>query len=343
MPSSTIDSNSSLLGISVILPVFNSQRTLSECLSSIDEQDYPKDLVQMVIVDGGSTDSTLTIARQAEGATIVRNWRRTGEAGKALGVKCAHNEIFAFIDSDNVLDDPLWFRKMTKPFSDLKIVASEPLYYSRRQRDPAITRYCALIGANDPLAVYLGNHDRYCYFKRRWTGIAVEQKDNGEYLSVSLKGRILPTFGANGFLVRGDIVRRLVPNHFLFDIDLVQELARKGDFSIAKVKIGVVHLFASSLTLFVRKSYRRARDYWFYSRKGARSYQWKEQSRLQLLKFVLFSITIVPMAKDACTGYKSSPDTSWFFHPLACFLVLWVYSATFMTNLRTSLSGTRAG
>ena len=333
---------SDLPGVSIILPVFNSERTLNECLSSIENQEYPRDLVQIVIVDGGSTDSTLAIARQIGNSTMVRNRQRTGEAGKALGVRCADNEIFAFIDSDNVLDDPLWLQKMVKPFSNFNIVASEPLYYSHRHGDPVIPRYCALIGANDPLTVYLGNHDRYCYFKKTWTGVAVEQRDCGEYLLVKLKGRILPTFGANGFLVRGDAVRAFGAKHFLFDVDLVQHLAKNGDLSIAKVKIGVVHLFASSLSLFIRKSYRRARDYWFYSAIGERSYPWKDQSRVRLLKFVLFSITFFPTAKDACTGYKSSPDASWFFHPLACFLVLCVYSASLVTNIGTSVRGTKA-
>jgi glycosyltransferase involved in cell wall biosynthesis len=330
------------LGVSVILPVFNSERTLKECLSSIELQEYPKDLLQIIIVDGGSTDSTLRIATHALNSTIVQNPRRTGEAGKAIGVQWAGNEILAFIDSDNVLSDKLWLRKMTKPFSDLSIVASEPLYYSHRRHDPVITRYCALIGANDPLTVYLGNHDRYCYFRRTWTGVPVEQKDCGEYLSVKLKGRILPTFGANGFLVRRDIVREFGATSFLFDVDLVQHLARAGNLSLAKVKIGVIHLFASSLGLFMRKTYRRARDYWFYSATGARSYPWTDQSRVKLLKFVLFSITFIPTAEDARRGYESAPDTAWFFHPFASFIVLWAYSVSLVTNMGTILRGRRA-
>jgi len=145
--------------ISIIIPVYNSARTLRECLSAIARQEFPKQLVEVIVVDGGSTDSTLQIAREMPDVKIVSNKLRTGEAGKAVGARMAKNEILAFVDSDNILDNSRWLQKMTRPFSEPNIVASEPLYFTHRLEDPAITRYCALIGANDPLTVYIGNYD----------------------------------------------------------------------------------------------------------------------------------------------------------------------------------------
>jgi len=228
--------------VSIIIPVYNSERTLKECLSSIAKQDFPKQLVEVIVVDGGSTDSTLQIAKEMPDVKIASNKLRTGEAGKAVGARLARNEILAFVDSDNILDSSLWLQKMTAPFSEATIVASEPLYFTHRPEDPAVTRYCALIGANDPLTVYIGNYDRYSYLKKQWTQVPVRQKDSGQYLSIELSGEILPTFGANGFLVLRKLVQGSGFRSFLFDVDFVQSLTAISGLKIAKVKLGITHL-----------------------------------------------------------------------------------------------------
>jgi len=51
-----------------ITPTYNSERTLQDCLESIKHQDYPD--VEIIIADGGSTDSTLEIARNYETVTL---------------------------------------------------------------------------------------------------------------------------------------------------------------------------------------------------------------------------------------------------------------------------------
>jgi glycosyltransferase involved in cell wall biosynthesis len=324
--------------VSVIVPVFNSARTLKECLASIEKQEYPRNLVEVIIVDGGSTDSTLRIAEEMPNVVIARNSLRSGEAGKATGANLAKHELLAFVDSDNVLDDPLWLQKMTRPFSDPSIAASEPLFFNHRPKDPLVTRYCALIGANDPLTVYVGNYDRFSYLRKQWTEVPVRQKDCGDYISVDLSGKLLPTFGANGFLVSKKLVHVSGQKSFLFDLDLVQTLAEGGGLRIAKVKVGITHLFAPGMNLFVKKSYRRIRDYLFYSRCGVRKYAWQSHPRIRYLKFALFSFSVVPMLRDAAKGYRELPDRAWLIHPFACFLLLTVYGAYIATTPRQGLS-----
>ncbi|MDO8725183.1 MAG: glycosyltransferase [Candidatus Methanoperedens sp.] len=87
-------SNSS---ISIITPTYNSAKTLTSCLDSIKAQNYKGD-IEIIIADGGSTDSTLEIAQKYTNK-IYPNPLKTGEAGKAAGVKHAKNEIIALIDS----------------------------------------------------------------------------------------------------------------------------------------------------------------------------------------------------------------------------------------------------
>jgi glycosyltransferase involved in cell wall biosynthesis len=304
---------------------------------SIAKQDYPKELIQTLIVDGGSTDSTLDIAMESSNATVVSNTLRTGEAGKAVGVAYARNAILAFIDSDNILDDPSWLRRMTGPFSDPEIVASEPLYFSHHRNDPMVTRYCALAGANDPLTIYLGNHDRYSFIDGCWTELSIDEKDCGDYLSVDLRASALPTFGSNGFLVLKEVVDMLIPSRFLFDVDMVVGLAEMGGLRIAKVKVGITHIFAYNVLWFLRKSYRRIRDHEYYQTRGLRRYPWTTYPRIRFLKFVLFSLTFLGTLRDARRGCRRFPDLAWLFHPFACFCVTIIYATVIMANPSNAL------
>ncbi len=97
-----------LPSVSIVTPVYNSEEVLGSCLQSIREQDYPQDKIEIIIVDGDSADNTLEIARQFEVDKILTNPLKAGEAGKAIGINTASNEIIAFIDSNNILLEKDW-------------------------------------------------------------------------------------------------------------------------------------------------------------------------------------------------------------------------------------------
>jgi len=297
------------------------------------EQDYPREKIEIIIADGGSKDKTLEIAEKFEVDKILHNPLRTGEAGKAVGVEAAKNEIILLQDSDNILNGRGWLREMVEPFEDTSIVGAEPLYYTYRKEDSLITRYCALLGMNDPVCLYLGNYDRYSYVTGKWTELLVKTRDNGNYLLLELDERNIPTIGANGFLVRARALKKVKYKPYLFDIDVVYQFIMMGQNKFAKVKIGIVHLFANNVRTFVRKTYRRIRDYLFYEKNGMRKYPWKRQSRIRISKFAFYTLLIIPIVKDSVKGYKKMPDKAWLFHPLGCWLTFFTYSFVFITHL----------
>jgi glycosyltransferase involved in cell wall biosynthesis len=110
------ESQKSNPSIPIITPTFNSAKTLTSCLESIKNQNYQGE-IEIIIADGGSTDSTLEIAQKYTDK-IYPNSLKTGEAGKAVGVKHAKNEIIALIDSDNILPSRDWLSRMAEPFQD---------------------------------------------------------------------------------------------------------------------------------------------------------------------------------------------------------------------------------
>ena len=312
--------------VSFIIPVYNSERVLPQCLAAIQEQDYPMERVEIIIADGGSTDNTLQIAREFGVHQILPNPLKTGEAGKAVGARAARHEILAFVDSDNYLEGSQWLNRMVAAFQDPDIVASEPLFYTYRREDPSITRYCALMGMNDPFCYFIGNYDRYNAITGKWTELPIEQEDRGDYLKLELGDSMLPTIGANGFLIRREVLLAATFEPYLFDIDILSELAHNSPVSMAKVKIGIIHFFADSFRAVLRKQHRRIEDYLYYRHQGMRRYTWNRIPRSKLLLFIGATLTVFPLIVDVLRGFRKKPDSAWWWHVPMCWATLGIYS-----------------
>jgi len=330
--------------ISFVIPTLNAEKTLRECLNSIINQDYPREKMEIVIVDAGSKDKTLDIFYEYKNIykdlrfILTRNPNKTTESGKSVGVKESNNEIIALVDGDNILDGKDWLKKMTAPFEDAEVVASEPLYFSYRKEDCLLVRYFALLGMNDPICLFLGNYDRYCYLTGKWTELEVTSIDNGDYLIIELEKNNIPTIGANGFLVRKKYVLETNYQPYLFDLDMVYQMVENGHRKFAKVKLSIIHLFADKIGIFAKKQKRRIMDYLFYKKNNLRFYPWQKINRKGLVKFVLYSFLVIPLLMETLKGYSKVRDKAWFFHPLACWITLYIYTqytlrGIFKTNI----------
>ncbi len=93
--------------VSVVVPAFNRASFLPRCLAALFAQTYPRDRVEVVLVDDGSTDGTAQAAR-----ALAREWggrmrvveKPNGAPASArnAGVRVATGEIIAFTDADCV-------------------------------------------------------------------------------------------------------------------------------------------------------------------------------------------------------------------------------------------------
>jgi glycosyltransferase involved in cell wall biosynthesis len=88
--------------ITVIMPTLNSEKTIDLALNSLSKQTYPKDRIEILVIDGGSKDSTVQIALKY-GATILPNPKVQPEHAKSIGLNKAKGEYAMFLDSDEVL------------------------------------------------------------------------------------------------------------------------------------------------------------------------------------------------------------------------------------------------
>jgi glycosyltransferase involved in cell wall biosynthesis len=312
--------------VTVVIPTFNSGRYLDECLRALREQDYPQNRVEVVIADAGSTDGTLEIARSHGVDRIVDNPLRTGEAGKAAGIRAAGGDLIAFVDSDNVVVGEDWLARMTEPFADPDVMGAEPRRWHHRREDHYINRWHALAGVADPLTLYVGNYCRESLVTNTWTGYPHRSERRDGWEKVSLDPRWVPVLGANGFVVRAAVLSEVDIGDYLFDLDAVYEAVQRGHREVALVDVPVRHYFCDGLAGFRHKTRRRGDDFLYFRSRGQRTYPWGGRQRRGMVDFVFSTVLVAPVLLDAVRGWRRKPDPAWAFHPVACWLTLAIYT-----------------
>lgn len=98
-----IDRRNVMFYVTIILPVYNERRYIKKCLNSIIDNDYPKDKLELLIIDGGSNDGTLEIIREYackyNFIKILHNPYRYQVYGLNIGIREAKGEIIIRMDA----------------------------------------------------------------------------------------------------------------------------------------------------------------------------------------------------------------------------------------------------
>lgn len=309
--------------ISFIIPTLNSGTVLDHCLKSISSQNFDQNQIEILIVDGGSTDNTVSISHKYN-CIIINNPLKTAESAKSLGIKSAHGQYVALVDSDNILPTHNWLKKMLLPFKNKNIIGTEPWEYTYRQSGGFIERYSALSGVNDPYALISNIYDRQNKIRKSWNGLSIKVKNYPSYQTFSIN-QPLPSIGANGTIYRRSDILKYFDSPYLIDIDLLSIIASKTtNRMFAKVKVGIIHSYCeSSISKFISKQNRRVTDLYVYQSSRPKSFV--SSQFWNNIKFSFYVVLILPMLIDTVRGYLATPDPAWLFHPLACTITLYIY------------------
>jgi GT2 family glycosyltransferase len=105
--------------VSIVVPVLNGGATIQPLLESLLDIHYPKAKIEIVIVDGMSTDGTKNIVAEYPVRFLVEK-RKGPNAARNTGIKHAFGEIIAFTDSDCIVPKD-WIKKIVSDFRDPRI------------------------------------------------------------------------------------------------------------------------------------------------------------------------------------------------------------------------------
>lgn len=94
--------------LSIVIPVFNSEKYLSECLSSLFVQEQ-SGKIEVICVDDGSTDQSLKIIKEYSTRQVNLRWiaqeNRGVSSARNKGMKIARGDYITFVDSDDWLEE----------------------------------------------------------------------------------------------------------------------------------------------------------------------------------------------------------------------------------------------
>ncbi len=113
--------------ISIIIPTLNEEKYLPLCLNSISSIDYARDLIEIIVVDNGSTDQTQSIAH-SYGAKVFCDDSKNVSGLRNLGASHSTGTILAFVDADCIVSkDWLSNSQMYFDKNDIAAWGSPPL------------------------------------------------------------------------------------------------------------------------------------------------------------------------------------------------------------------------
>ncbi|OGD47151.1 hypothetical protein A3K79_01740 [Candidatus Bathyarchaeota archaeon RBG_13_46_16b] len=125
--------------VSVIVPVKNGAQKIAGLLDSLMQVDYDKEMLEIVVVDGNSSDNTREIVLRYPTVKLLTEERPGLNAARNTGIKNSAGEVIAFTDSDCIVSKN-WVRKIVEDFGEKEVgcVGGNAL----RFYDDLISRYC---------------------------------------------------------------------------------------------------------------------------------------------------------------------------------------------------------
>lgn len=318
--------NKQLPSISIIARTLNTNISMfTRVLEAVKKQKYPKELIEYIVVDSGSTNGTIKLAKKY-GCKVIENVTIGEDAQASIGIKAAKGDIILDLESDNIITSNDWFLKMVKPFMENKeVFFTYSAYNSYEKNMPATTRYCALFGSPDPVLYYLGKSEKLRLTEKKYNKGKII-KENSDYYVVEFNRENLPTLGANGCMFLRSAINKVNKDPIKFThTDAVAEMLDLGYTTFGVVKNSIIHMANPSVMgLIKRKVQIKTR---FYDRlRGKRKYLVfnpnSNKDRLKLILCVIFSLTIIEPLIESLRGYFKIRDKAWFLHPLVSFLMV---------------------
>jgi len=215
------------LKISVIIPIYNSEKTLTDCLTSVLNQTYEN--YEVIAVDNSSTDSSKEIIKQFMKKNKKIKYffeeKKGRGAARNCGIKNSTGEIIVMTDSDCIVPEN-WIEKLTKLIREGKEIAC------------------------------MGSEKET--IKSFWTKNIQEQNSN--LIKESLHREYTTHLDTKNFSIRSDIVKSLMFNSnlkALEDFEFKLRFQKIGKIRFIK-NLKVKHSHRNSLKSFIKNNFERA-------------------------------------------------------------------------------------
>lgn len=338
--------------LSVVIATYNSEKTLSMVIGALEKQSFSRKKYEVLVIDGGSLDSTIRLAKKHK-CKVIPNPRTEPVFAKFLGFKAAKGKFIMYLDHDEVLLNPKSIEKrMSLLSADKNIVAALNSGYQSPAGFSLINDYSIEFG--DPFS---------CFIYRL-------SKRSGIFLKTMLER--YPSENAGQEIVTFDFaaMRKNPPIMELVAMGSIFSLAEarkafgpqaenppslphvfyylsKADKKIAIMREDpILHYSADSLGKFLSKiKWRIKNNIKFRKRLGDAGFAGREQFGGQFFAykkylFLPYSLLLFPVIIDSIYLAGSRRNARYLLHFPLCLYTVWLisyYSASKFMGLKIEL------
>lgn len=301
-----------MIKISVIIPTYNNTGVLEYFFKQLTKQTYKN--VEYIVSDGGSSDSTTSIAK-SYGALVVNNPQRLADPGVRIGMQNASGDLLIVMAVDNFFYDIHSFEKIVEIFKDKRIYAAFPKQDSLKE-DNVYTKYRNTF--SDPISHFMYGHATNGrtfgrYYKTKYK--------NNSFVVYDYKSQpVYPLIAfAQGFIIR----KRIINDKDVFDdIKPVHDMIDKGRDIAYIFSVSLVHRTYKNRLDFAKKIRWPTRNLLEKRDMGLNiRYQYfplKVKIKMYLWPFYSLSIAFPFMV--SVYGLITEKESMWLFHPIICFV-----------------------
>jgi glycosyltransferase involved in cell wall biosynthesis len=106
-----------MISISVIVPFYNSERYIGQCIEALLNQEYPEERYEIIFINNNSTDSSADIIRRHPRIKLISERKRGSYSARNRGLQEANGRVIAFTDSDCVPSAD-WLKEIESAMAD---------------------------------------------------------------------------------------------------------------------------------------------------------------------------------------------------------------------------------
>ncbi|MEM5829583.1 MAG: glycosyltransferase family 2 protein [Candidatus Aenigmatarchaeota archaeon] len=111
--------------VSIVIPTYNSEKTLAKCLESIKNQSYNN--IEVIVVDSSSSDRTVKISKEFGVDIIQTNWKLLG--ARYLGFEKSKGSFILMMDSDQILKNESVIKRALELMKNYDMLVLEEFTY----------------------------------------------------------------------------------------------------------------------------------------------------------------------------------------------------------------------
>lgn len=297
--------------ISIVTATLNAEKYLVYFFECLNKQTYPKDRIEIIAADGGSTDGTRKLVQKNHGI-IVENPYVLAEPGATLGMKKATGDLICVLAADNYFEKKDDLAKIVKIFQNKEIYAAFPKHIYK-STDSIFTKY--LNAFTDPFNHFVyGDAANFRTYKYVYKSIF----HNGVYDIYDFSSaEIRPIIAlAQGFTFRREFLKYRTDQYD--DVTPVYKMIDSGKKMAYVHSVSVYHPTVRNMEHFIRKQRWTIKNALEKKSFGINLRQ-KTLTTWQKFKmyfFPIYAFSILLPCINTLRGYLRDREPMWFFHPI---------------------------